>query len=133
MPNPFLLSILTLITTSWLVACRLAPLILVSWVVLRLMLVAVRLVLLWGTNHNTPNKTTTIVGSNLQANADNADNGQININSQNLNILSSQDTNNTKSSTQHKNLNSPPTTKNIQQIINEIKTLTMLKVWLLSF
>ncbi|VVM19224.1 hypothetical protein BSPWISOXPB_848 [uncultured Gammaproteobacteria bacterium] len=32
---------------SWLVACRLAPLILVSWVVLRLMLVAVRLVLLW--------------------------------------------------------------------------------------
>jgi hypothetical protein len=29
----------------------------------------------------------------------------ININSQNLNILSSQDTNNTKSSTQHKNLN----------------------------
>jgi hypothetical protein len=32
---------------SWLVACRLAPLILASWVVLRLMLVAVRLVLLW--------------------------------------------------------------------------------------
>jgi hypothetical protein len=32
-------------------------------------------------------------------------NGQININSQNLNILSSQDTNNTKSNTQHKNLN----------------------------
>jgi hypothetical protein len=30
---------------SWLVACRLAPLILVSWVVLRLMLAAVRLVL----------------------------------------------------------------------------------------
>jgi hypothetical protein len=29
--------------------------------------------------------------------------GQININSQNLNILSSQDTNNTKSSTKHKN------------------------------
>jgi hypothetical protein len=45
---------------------------------------------------NTPNKTTTIVGSNLQANANNANNavntantnnGQININSQNLNIL----------------------------------------------
>ncbi|VVM22105.1 hypothetical protein BSPWISOXPB_1658 [uncultured Gammaproteobacteria bacterium] len=70
-------------------------------------------------NINT-NKTTTIVGSNLQANANNAvnsnnannavntantNNGQININSQNLNILSSQDTNNTKSNTQHKNLN----------------------------
>ncbi|VVM27115.1 hypothetical protein BSPWISOXPB_349 [uncultured Gammaproteobacteria bacterium] len=76
-------------------------------------------------NINT-NKTTTIVGSNLQANAnnavnsdnavnsnnannavntDNTNNGQININSQNLNILSSQDTNNTKSNTQHKNLN----------------------------
>jgi hypothetical protein len=41
-------------------------------------------------NFNTPNKTTTIVGSNLQANANNADNtnnGQININSQPLNIL----------------------------------------------
>jgi hypothetical protein len=43
-----------------------------------------------------------IVGSNLQANANNAvntantNNGQININSQNLNILSSQDTNNTR-------------------------------------
>ncbi|VVH50879.1 hypothetical protein BPUTSESOX_728, partial [uncultured Gammaproteobacteria bacterium] len=48
------------------------------------------------------NKTTTIVGSNLQANTDN---GQININAQNLNILSSQDTSNTKSSTDHKNLN----------------------------
>jgi hypothetical protein len=40
------------------------------------------------------NKTTTIVGSNLQANTDN---GQININAQNLNILSSQDTSNTES------------------------------------
>jgi hypothetical protein len=82
----FLVSVL-----SWLVACRLAPLILVSWVVLRLMLVAVRLVLLWAianTNLNTPNKTTTIIGSNLQANAVNTNNGQININSQNLNILS---------------------------------------------
>jgi hypothetical protein len=58
-----------------------------------------------------------IVGSNLQANANNANNAnnavntdntnneQININSQNLNILSSQDTNNTKSNTKHKNLN----------------------------
>jgi ATP-dependent Zn protease len=36
---------------------------------------------------------------------DNTNNGQININSQNLNILSSQDTNNTKSNTKHKNLN----------------------------
>jgi hypothetical protein len=43
-----------------------------------------------------------IVGPNLQANTDN---GQININAQNLNILSSQDTSNTKSSTDHKNLN----------------------------
>jgi hypothetical protein len=45
---------------------------------------------------------TTIVGSNLQANTDNAantNNGQININSQNLNILSSQDTNNYKTPT----------------------------------
>ncbi|VVM28211.1 hypothetical protein BSPWISOXPB_7080 [uncultured Gammaproteobacteria bacterium] len=33
---------------SWLVACRLAPLILVSWVVLRLMLAAVRLVFVVG-------------------------------------------------------------------------------------
>jgi hypothetical protein len=49
------------------------------------------------TNLNTPNKTTTIIGSNLQANAVNTNNGQININSQNLNILSSQDTNNSKS------------------------------------
>jgi hypothetical protein len=73
----------------------LAPLILVFWVVLRLMLVAVRLVLWWvvcwlllvlesremlpsiasnlianNININT-NKTTTIVGSNLQANANN--------------------------------------------------------------
>ncbi|CAB5496257.1 hypothetical protein AZO1586R_402, partial [Bathymodiolus azoricus thioautotrophic gill symbiont] len=48
------------------------------------------------------NKTTTIVGSNLQANTDN---GQININAQNLNILSSQDTSNTESNTDHKNLN----------------------------
>jgi ribosomal protein S9 len=48
------------------------------------------------TNLNTPNKTTTIVSPNLQANTNN---GQININSQNLNILSSQDTNNTKSNT----------------------------------
>jgi hypothetical protein len=48
------------------------------------------------TDLNTPNKTTTIVDSNLQANTNN---GQININSQNLNILSSQDTNNTKSNT----------------------------------
>jgi hypothetical protein len=31
----------------------------------------------------------------------NTNNGQININSQNLNILSSQDTNNTKSNTKH--------------------------------
>jgi hypothetical protein len=50
-------------------------------------------------------KTTTIVGSNLQVNADNTDNGQININSQNFNILSSQDTSNTKSSIKHKNFN----------------------------
>ncbi|VVM26985.1 hypothetical protein BSPWISOXPB_589 [uncultured Gammaproteobacteria bacterium] len=78
MPNPFLISILTLITTL-----AITPTIA-------------------NTNLNTPNKTTTIVGPNLQANADN---GQININSQNLNILSSQDTNNTKSNTQHKNLN----------------------------
>jgi hypothetical protein len=51
---------------------------------------------------NTPNKTTTIVGSNLQANTDNAantNNGQININSQNLNILYSQDNNNYKAPT----------------------------------
>jgi hypothetical protein len=34
---------------------------------------------------------------------DNTNNRQININSQNLNILSSQDTNNTKSNTKHKN------------------------------
>ncbi|WP_139699731.1 hemagglutinin repeat-containing protein, partial [bacterium endosymbiont of Bathymodiolus sp. 5 South] len=81
MPNPFLLSILTLITTL-----AITPTIA-------------------NTNLNTPNKTTTIIGSNLQANADNTNNGQININSQNLNILSSQDTNNTKSNTQHKNLN----------------------------
>ncbi|VVH55965.1 hypothetical protein BSPCLSOX_1387, partial [uncultured Gammaproteobacteria bacterium] len=84
MPNPFLISILTLITIL-----ATAPTIA-------------------NTNLNTPNKTTTIVGSNLQANANNAvntNNGQININSQNLNILSSQDTNNTKSNTQHKNLN----------------------------
>ncbi len=78
MPNPFLISILTLITTL-----ATAPTIA-------------------NTNLNTPNKTTTIVDPNLQANADN---GQININSQNLNILSSQDTNNTKSNTKHKNLN----------------------------
>jgi hypothetical protein len=78
LPNPFLLSILTLITTL-----AITPTIA-------------------NTNLNTPNKTTTIVGPNLQANADN---GQININSQNLNILSSQDTNHTKSNTQHKNLN----------------------------
>ncbi|VVH67420.1 hypothetical protein BSPLISOX_1183, partial [uncultured Gammaproteobacteria bacterium] len=78
MPNPFLISILTLITTL-----ATAPTIA-------------------NTNFNTPNKTTTIVDPNLQANADN---GQININSQNLNILSSQDTNNTKSNTKHKNLN----------------------------
>jgi hypothetical protein len=38
---------------SWLVACRLAPLILVSWVVLGLMLVAVRLV--FNLNHNPGN------------------------------------------------------------------------------
>jgi hypothetical protein len=88
--------------------------------VLRLILAAVRLALLWvvcwlllvleswemlplkppefvptlaitptiaNTNLNTPNKTTTIVGSNLQVNVDNTDNGQININSQNFNIL----------------------------------------------
>ncbi|SHN93897.1 hypothetical protein, partial [bacterium endosymbiont of Bathymodiolus sp. 5 South] len=85
MPNPFVISILTLITTL-----AITPTIA-------------------NTNLNTPNKTTTIVGSNLQANAnnavntDNTNNGQININSQNLNILSSQDTNNTKSNTQHKN------------------------------
>ena len=78
MPNPFLLSILTLITTL-----AITPTIA-------------------NTNLNTPNKTTTIVGPNLQANTNN---GQININSQNLNILSSQDTNNTKSSTNHENLN----------------------------
>ena len=78
MPNPFLISILTLITIL-----ATAPTIA-------------------NTNLNTPNKTTTIVGPNLQANTNN---GQININSQNLNILSSQDTNNTKSSTKHKNLN----------------------------
>ncbi|VVH64155.1 hypothetical protein BSPLISOX_1956, partial [uncultured Gammaproteobacteria bacterium] len=77
MPNPFLLSILTLITTL-----ATTPTIA-------------------NTDLNTPNKTTTIVGSSLQANANNAvntantNNGQININSQNLNILSSQDTNNT--------------------------------------
>ncbi|VVH65599.1 hypothetical protein BSPLISOX_1604, partial [uncultured Gammaproteobacteria bacterium] len=78
MPNPFLLSILTLITTL-----AITPTIA-------------------NTNLNTPNKTTTIVDPNLQANTNN---GQININSQNLNILSSQDTNNTKSNTKHKNLN----------------------------
>ncbi|VVM28201.1 hypothetical protein BSPWISOXPB_7070 [uncultured Gammaproteobacteria bacterium] len=50
MPNPFLLSILTLITTL-----ATTPTIA-------------------NTNFNTPNKTTTIVGSNLQANANNADN-----------------------------------------------------------
>ncbi|VVH58949.1 hypothetical protein BSPCLSOX_870, partial [uncultured Gammaproteobacteria bacterium] len=81
MPNPFLLSILTLITTL-----AITPTIA-------------------NTNFNTPNKTTTIIDSNLQANAVNTNNGQININSQNLNILSSQDTNNTKSNTKHKNLN----------------------------
>ncbi|VVH63880.1 hypothetical protein BSPWISOX_522, partial [uncultured Gammaproteobacteria bacterium] len=81
MPNPFVISILTLITTL-----AITPTIA-------------------NTNLNTPNKTTTIIGSNLQANAVNTNNGQININSQNLNILSSQDTNNTKSNTQHKNLN----------------------------
>ena len=93
MPNPFLISILTLITTL-----ATTPTIA-------------------NTDLNTPNKTTTIVGSSLQAiannavnsnnanNTDNTNNGQININSQNLNILSSQDTNNTKSSTKHKNLN----------------------------
>ncbi|SHN94125.1 hypothetical protein, partial [bacterium endosymbiont of Bathymodiolus sp. 5 South] len=78
MPNPFLISILTLITTL-----ATTPAIA-------------------NTNLNTPNKTTTIVGSNLQANTDNAantNNGQININSQNLNILSSQDTNNYKTPT----------------------------------
>jgi hypothetical protein len=76
---------------SWLVACRLAPLILVFWVVLRLMLAAVRLA-------NANNAVST-------DNTANTNNGQININSQNLNILSSQDTNNTKSNTKHKNLN----------------------------
>ncbi|VVH65968.1 hypothetical protein BSPLISOX_345 [uncultured Gammaproteobacteria bacterium] len=81
MPNPFLISILTLITTL-----AITPTIA-------------------NTNLNTPNKTTTIVGSNLQVNADNTDNGQININSQNFNILSSQDTSNTKSSIKHKNFN----------------------------
>ena len=78
MPNPFLISILTLITTL-----ATTPAIA-------------------NTSLNTPNKTTTIVGSNLQANTDNAantNNGQININSQNLNILSSQDTNNYKTPT----------------------------------
>ena len=48
MPNPFLLSILTLITTL-----ATTPTIA-------------------NTGLNTPNKTTTIVGSNLQANANNA-------------------------------------------------------------
>ena len=71
MPNPFVISILILITTL-----ATTPTIA-------------------NTNLNTPNKTTTIVGSNLQANAnnannavnsDNTNNGQININSQNLNI-----------------------------------------------
>ncbi|CAC9457264.1 hypothetical protein, partial [uncultured Gammaproteobacteria bacterium] len=78
MPNPFLISILTLITTL-----ATTPTIA-------------------NTDLNTPNKTTTIVGPNLQANTANTNNGQININSQNLNILSSQDTNNTKSNTKHK-------------------------------
>ncbi|VVH64512.1 hypothetical protein BSPLISOX_1607, partial [uncultured Gammaproteobacteria bacterium] len=81
MPNPFVISILILITTL-----ATTPTIA-------------------NTDLNTPNKTTTIVGSNLQANTANTNNGQININSQNLNILSSQDTNNTKSNTKHKNLN----------------------------
>jgi hypothetical protein len=43
--------------------------------------------------------------TNNAVNSDNTNNGQININSQNLNILSSQDTNNAKSNTKHKNLN----------------------------
>jgi uncharacterized membrane protein len=50
MPNPFLISILTLITTL-----ATTPTIA-------------------NTNLNAPNKTTTIVGSNLQANTGNADN-----------------------------------------------------------
>ncbi|CAC9445560.1 hypothetical protein [uncultured Gammaproteobacteria bacterium] len=69
MPNPFVISILILITTL-----ATTPTIA-------------------NTNLNTPNKTTTIVDPNLQANTPNTNNGQININSQNLNILSSQDTN----------------------------------------
>jgi hypothetical protein len=102
MPNPFLISILTLITTlattptesdfNW---------ILMEWFVKKshtdpdycknLKIVFSFFFCIW-LILNTPNKTTTIVGSNLQANANNAvntantNNGQININSQNLNI-----------------------------------------------
>jgi hypothetical protein len=91
---------------SWFVACRLAPLISVSCVLLKSIashLVANNININANANAtanaNTnvnANKTTTIVGSNLQANTDN---GQININAQNLNILSSQDTSNTESNT----------------------------------
>jgi hypothetical protein len=57
MPNPFVISILILITTL-----ATTPTIA-------------------NTNLNTPNKTTTIVGSNLQANANNANNA---VNSDNI-------------------------------------------------
>jgi hypothetical protein len=45
------------------------------------------------------NETNNANNANNAVNTDNTNNEQININSQNLNILSSQDTNNTKSNT----------------------------------